>query len=72
MEAARLVEQKSNIFDESIPNDPTPVLQPTPWIPSTVTTKVRQNTKNGITSGMQKIRDFGERLLITYTKNKSG
>ena len=24
-EAARLVEQKSNIFDESIPNDPTPV-----------------------------------------------
>ena len=30
LEAARLVEQKSNIFDESIPNDPTPVLQPTP------------------------------------------
>ena len=28
--AARLVEQTSNIFDESIPNDPTPVLQPTP------------------------------------------
>ena len=30
LEAARLVEQKSNIFDESIPNDPIPVLQPTP------------------------------------------
>ena len=27
LEATRLVEQKSNIFDESIPNDPTPVLQ---------------------------------------------
>ena len=24
LEAARLVEQKSNIFDEPIPNDPTP------------------------------------------------
>ena len=31
LEAARLVEQTSNIFDESIPNDPTPVLQQTPW-----------------------------------------
>ena len=28
LEAVRLVEQKSNISDESIPNDPTPVLQP--------------------------------------------
>ena len=27
LEATRLVEQKSNIFDEPIPNDPTPVLQ---------------------------------------------
>ena len=30
LEATRLVEQTNNIFDESIPNDPTPVLQPTP------------------------------------------
>ena len=30
LEATKLVEQKSNIFDEPIPNDPTPVLQPTP------------------------------------------
>ena len=30
LEAARLVEQASNIFDESMPNDPTPVLQSTP------------------------------------------
>ena len=31
LETARLVEQKSNIFDEPILNDSTPVLQPTPW-----------------------------------------
>ena len=31
LEAARLVEQTRNIFDESIQNDPTTVLQPTPW-----------------------------------------
>ena len=31
LEAARLVEQKRNIFDEPNPNDLTPVLQPTPW-----------------------------------------
>ena len=33
LKAAGLVEQTSNIFDESITNDPTPVLQPTPWRP---------------------------------------
>ena len=43
LEAVRLVEQKSNIFDELIPNDPTPVLQPTPSRPSNATTKVQQN-----------------------------
>ena len=53
LEAARLVEQKSNIFDERIPNDLTPVLQPTPWRPSNVTKKDKQNIK-------QKIKDFGE------------
>ena len=36
LKATRLVEQKSNIFDEPIPNDPTPVSQPTPWRPSNV------------------------------------
>ena len=35
-EATRLVEQKSNMFDERIPNDPTLVLQPTPWRPSNI------------------------------------
>ena len=46
LEAARLVEQKSNIIDEPIPNDPTSVLQPTPRRPSNITTKVKQNIKN--------------------------
>ena len=41
LEATKLVEQKSNIFDEPIPNDPTPVLQPTG--PSNITRKVKQN-----------------------------
>ena len=60
LEAARLVEQKSYIFDEPIPNDPIPVLQPTPWRPSNVTTKYKQNIK-------QKIKDFCEWLLNYIT-----
>ena len=59
LEAARLVEQKSNIFDELIPNDAIPVLQPTTWRPSTITTKVKQNIKNFITKGIRKNKDFG-------------
>ena len=73
-EATRLVEQKSSIFDEQIPNNPTPVLQPTPWRSSNVATKVKQNIKNFaaknmqtthnfFTKGMQKIKDFGNWLL---------
>ena len=45
LEAARLVEQKRNIFDESLPNDSNPVLHPTPWRPSNMTTNFKQNTK---------------------------
>ena len=30
LEATRLVEQTNNTFDESITNDPTQILQPTP------------------------------------------
>ena len=41
LEAEILVEQKRNIFDEPIPNDPTPVLQPTPWRSSNITTNKR-------------------------------
>ena len=42
LEATRLVEQKSNIFDEQIPNDPTPILQRTPWRPSNFVVKRKQ------------------------------
>ena len=55
LDEARLVEQNSNIFDESIPNDPTPVLQPTPWRPSTITTKVKQNTTKIMTKGIKRL-----------------
>ena len=44
-------------------NDPTPVLQPTPWRPSNITTKVKQNTTNFIAKIMQKFKDFGNRFL---------
>ena len=46
LQATRLVEQKSTIFDEPIVNHPTPVLQPTHWRPSNVSMKVKQNLKN--------------------------
>ena len=72
-EATRLVEQTSNIFDESIPNEPTPVLQPTPWRPSNIALKNKQNITNFITKGMQKTKDFGEWLLnYIPPKTKSG
>ena len=63
LEATKLVEQKINIFEEPIPNDPTPVLQPTPLRLSNITTKVKQKKKKFFTMGMQKIKDFGEWLL---------
>ena len=70
LEATRLVEQKYNIFDEPIPNDPTRVLQPSPWRPSNITTKVKQKTKNFFTIGIEKIKDFGE-WLLNYIPPKS-
>ena len=80
LKAARLVEQKSDIFDEPIPNHPTQVFQPTPWRPLNVSTKVKQNIKNFaakehakeknfFTMGMQKIKDFGE-WLFNYIPRK--
>ena len=63
LEATRLVEQTSlmrcNIFDESIPNDHTPVLQPTPWRPSNIALKNKQNIKHFITKDMQKTKNVG-------------
>ena len=35
----KISRKKSNIFDEPIPNDPTLVLQPTPWRPSNIALK---------------------------------
>ena len=46
LKATRLVEEISNMFDESTPNDPTPVLQPTPWRPSNIALKNKQDIKN--------------------------
>ena len=43
LEAPRLVEQKSNIFDEPITN-----LQPSPWEPSNFVAKSKQNTNNSL------------------------
>ena len=53
-----MVEQKSNIFDEPIPNDQTPI-----WGSSNIVTKVKQNIKNFTEKSMQKIKDFGNWLL---------
>ena len=58
LKATRLVEQKSCIFDEPIPIDHTPVLQPTPWRPSNFAAKSKQNIKNFFTKGMQKIKNL--------------
>ena len=69
LEATRLVEQKSNIFDEQISNDLTPNLQPTPWRPSNFGVKSKQNINNFFTKGMQKIKDFGN-LLLYYIPPK--
>ena len=43
LEATRLGEQKSIIYDEQIPNYPTPILQPTPWRPSNFAAKKHAN-----------------------------
>ena len=72
---------KNNIFDEPIPNDSTLVLQLTPWKPSNIALKNKQNIKNFaaknmqkttnfFTMGMQKIKDFVE-WLLNYIPPKS-
>ena len=65
LEATKLVEQKSNIVDEPIPNDLTPVLQPTPWRSSNVSTKVKQNIKNFAAKKHAKDQKF---LYFGYAK----
>ena len=56
LEATRLAEQKNNIFDEPILNDPTPVLHPKPWRPSNIALKNKQNIKNLAAKNMQKTK----------------
>ena len=67
LKATRLVEQKSKIFDKPIPNDPTPVLQPTPWRPSNITTKVKQKTKNFL---CKRLKILVSGSGITYHQNQ--
>ena len=56
LEATRLVEEKSNIFDDQIPNDTTPILQPTPWRSSNFAAKSKQNIKNFITKVCKRLK----------------
>ena len=73
LEATKLVEQKSNIFDESIPSDSFPVLQPTPWRPSNIMTKVKQNIKKILYYGYAKDERFWRLVVELHsTKTKSG
>ena len=58
METARLVKEINNISDESIPNDPTPVLQLIPCRPSNITTNVKQDIKNFTAKKHAKIKEF--------------
>ena len=46
-----------------------PVLQPTPWRPSNITTKVKQNTKKIIAKSVQNIKYFGN-WLLDYIRRK--
>ena len=64
LEATRLVEQKSSIFDEPISSDPTPDLQPTPWRPSNFVGKSKQNITSFAAKNMV--------VEIHTTKTKSG
>ena len=58
LEATRLVAQKSSIFDETIPNDPTLVLQPIPWRLSNFVAKSKQNIKSFAAKNMQRTQNF--------------
>ena len=58
LEATRLVQQSSSIFDQPIPNDHTPVLQPIHWRPSNIAFTNNQNIKNFAAKNMQKTNNF--------------
>ena len=63
LKATRLVEQKSNMFDEPIPNDPSLVLQPTP---SNIALKNKHNIKNFAAKKHAKDKHF---LYYGYAKD---
>ena len=65
LEATKLVEQKSNIFDEPIPNDLTVVLQPTPWRPSNIVLKINKLLK----ISLQKHAKDNKFLYYGYAKD---
>ena len=67
LEATKLVEQKSNIFDEPIPNDITLALLPKPWRPSNIALKNKQNIKN---SAAKKHAKDKKSLYYGYAKIK--
>ena len=66
LKATKLLEQKSNIFDDPIPNDPIAVLQPTPWRLSNIALKNKQNIKKFAAKNMQKTKKF---LYYGYAKD---
>ena len=65
LEATKLVEQKSNIFDEPIRNDPTPVSPPTLWRPSNIALKNKQNINNFAAKNIEKTK---KNLYYRYAK----
>ena len=71
LEAARLIEKTSNIFDESIPNDDTPVLKPTPWRPSNIATKDKQNKKKTLLTVCKRLQILVNGCSITYHQNQT-
>ena len=71
LEATRLVEQKSNIFDEQIPNDPTPILQTTPWRPSNFAKKSKQKIKkNSLLRVYKRLKILVIGCSTTYHQNQ--
>ena len=70
LEATKLVEQKRNIFDEPIPNDPTPVLQPNPWRQSMSRRKLSKILKIYLLKVCKRLKILVNGCWITYHQNK--
>ena len=70
LEAMRLVEQKSNIFDESISNDPTPILQPNFGDHQMPRQKLRKIKKISLLRVCKRLKFWVNGCLITYHLNQ--